>query len=63
MYKLANDMTKKNVELYESENEILKSWNEQLTKQLEASKNLIETKVKEIDWLWDSGYWGVPRDK
>ena len=32
MYKLANDMTKKNVELYESENEILKSWNEQLTK-------------------------------
>jgi len=25
MYKLANDMTKKNVELYESENEILKS--------------------------------------
>lgn len=63
MYKLANDMTKKNVELYESENEILKSWNEQLNKQLEATKNLIETKVKEIDWLWESGYRGVPREK
>jgi len=64
MYKLANDMTKKSVELVEAENDILKSRNEQMTKQLEASKNLIETKVKEIDWLRDSGYRGaVVRDK
>ena len=30
---------------------------------MEASKNLIETKVKEIDRLWESGYWGVPWEK
>lgn len=56
-------MTKKSVELVEAENEILKSRTEQLNKQLEASKSLIENKVKEIDRLWDSGYRGVTWEK
>lgn len=42
---------------------MLKSKNEQLVKQLETSKNLIETKVKEIDRLRESGYRGVTREK
>ena len=31
-------------------------------KQLDASKHLVETKMKEIDKLWESGYWGIMKD-
>ena len=41
---------------------MLRTKQEQLLKQLDASKHLVETKMKEIDKLRESGYRGIMKD-
>ena len=62
MLKLTYDLEKDNRWFFEEENEVYKLKNEQLIKQLDATKHLVETKMKEIDKLWESGYKGVMKE-